>query len=113
MTHKTVKELFASDIHRRIEEVIKVDQAEEKGTDLPPTLKLISGTKPSALDVGFITLIRTFNALCPAPFTSPRAQANHVPKLGRNFLLKRRGNPRPSKRSPNCLHRYPSLQRAH
>ena len=30
MTHKTMKELFASDIHRRIEEVIKVDQADEK-----------------------------------------------------------------------------------
>ena len=30
MTHKTVKELFASDIHRRIEEVIKVDQADEQ-----------------------------------------------------------------------------------
>ncbi|HHH30353.1 MAG TPA: BREX system P-loop protein BrxC, partial [Polyangiaceae bacterium] len=30
MTHKTVKDLFASDIHRRIEEVIKVDQADEQ-----------------------------------------------------------------------------------
>src|SRR5262245_31683252 len=30
MTPKTVKELFASDIHRRIEEVIKVDQADEQ-----------------------------------------------------------------------------------
>ncbi len=30
MTHQNVKELFASDIHRRIEEVIKVDQADEQ-----------------------------------------------------------------------------------
>ncbi len=30
MTHKTVKELFANDIHRRIEEVIKVDQTDEQ-----------------------------------------------------------------------------------
>ena len=30
MIHKTVKELFAGDIHRRIEEVIKVDQADEE-----------------------------------------------------------------------------------
>ena len=30
MAHKTVKELFANDIHRRIEEVIKVDQADEQ-----------------------------------------------------------------------------------
>ena len=30
MTHKTMKELFASDIHRDIEEVIKVDQADEQ-----------------------------------------------------------------------------------
>ena len=30
MTGKTVKQLFASDIHRRIEEVIKVDQADEQ-----------------------------------------------------------------------------------
>ena len=29
MPHQTVRELFASDIHRRIEEVIKVDQADE------------------------------------------------------------------------------------
>jgi hypothetical protein len=30
MTDETLKELFASDIHRRIEEVIKVDQADEQ-----------------------------------------------------------------------------------
>ena len=30
MTHKTMKELFASNIHRRIEEVIKVDQDDEE-----------------------------------------------------------------------------------
>ena len=30
MTQKTVKELFANDIHRRIEEVIKVDQTDEQ-----------------------------------------------------------------------------------
>ena len=33
MTAETIKDLFASDIDRRIEEVIKVDQADE--TDHP------------------------------------------------------------------------------
>ena len=30
MTEQTIKDLFANDIYRRIEEVIKVDQADEQ-----------------------------------------------------------------------------------